>query len=216
MSVMALGFNLLPQERRFYDWLEGLSESAYGTVHLMAQVIAVGNDEAQAMALTNDMLQHRQKADKHWSDLTQALCKTFVTPIDREDISALAYGLYNMVKTVDKCQQRILAFHVTPINDDLLHLTQHMSATMAIIHPMVQSLRSIKNIQAFEGPIEQLHQHELVAERLVNESLVALMREVTDARVLILHRDVLNLIEHVYNHQNETANSIIQVVLKHS
>lgn len=213
---MALGFNLLPQERRFYDWLEGLSESAFGTVHLMAQVIAVGDDEALQASLTQDMIQHRLKADKHWTDMTQALCKTFVTPIDREDISALAYGLYNMVKTTDKCQQRILAFHVKAINDDLLHLTQHMSATMAIMHPMVQSLRSIKNIQAFEGPIEQLHQHELVAERLVNESLVAMMKELTDARQLLLHREVLGLIEQVYNHQHETANSIVQVVLKHS
>lgn len=94
---MALGFNLLPQERRFYDWLEGLSESAYGTVHLMAELIAVGNDETKLAGLVQDMAQHRKNADKHWTDMTQALCKTFVTPIDREDISALAYGLYNMV-----------------------------------------------------------------------------------------------------------------------
>src|SRR5438876_10845058 len=98
---------LLGHDDKFYDLLEASAEQADASVHHL--VALLGKVEHYDSPESLEQFVHSRRKDKQITqELTEQLCKTFVTPLEREDIQALAASLYKIPKTVEKIGERIL------------------------------------------------------------------------------------------------------------
>src|SRR6478672_11260446 len=98
---------LLGHDQKFFDLLEASAQQADNSVHHLVQLLArlERHDSPQSL----DEFVHSRRKDKEITqELTEQLCKTFVTPLEREDLQALAAALYKIPKTVEKIGERIL------------------------------------------------------------------------------------------------------------
>jgi uncharacterized protein Yka (UPF0111/DUF47 family) len=96
---------LLGKEDKFYDLLEASAEEARVSTDLLVKILS--NDGTMAAANIHEIIQTRRKDKRITQEITEELCKTFVTPLEREDIEALSLALYRIPKTVEKIVERL-------------------------------------------------------------------------------------------------------------
>src|SRR6266699_3340060 len=100
---------LLGHDEKFFDLLEASAQQADSSVHeLVALLGKLEHNDAQGSL---EAFVHSRRRDKEITQqLTEQLVKTFITPLEREDIQALAAALYKIPKTVEKIGERIVIF----------------------------------------------------------------------------------------------------------
>src|SRR5690349_15786584 len=97
----------LGHDQKFFDLLEASAQQADSSVHHLVALLTQLEQNASPQSL--DAFVHSRRKDKEITqELTEQLCKTFITPLEREDIQALATSLYKIPKTVEKIGERIL------------------------------------------------------------------------------------------------------------
>ncbi len=105
----------LGHDEKFYDLLEASAQQADSSVHHLIDLLA----KLEKSESTSDLAafaESRREDKRITQQLTEELSKTFITPLEREDIQALASALYKIPKTVEKIGERIL---ICPENSSL-------------------------------------------------------------------------------------------------
>src|SRR4030081_3551081 len=98
---------LLGHDEKFYDLLEASAQQADSSVHHLIDLLGKleHGDPPQDL---EQFAESRREDKRITQELTEALSKTFITPLEREDIQALGAALYKIPKTVEKIGERIL------------------------------------------------------------------------------------------------------------
>ena len=96
---------LFKKDEAFYDLLEASAAEARHCAILLKDVLAhLGGDSS---AQLETIRQSRRKHKKLAREITERLCRTFVTPLDREDIESLSSALHKIPKTIEKIAERL-------------------------------------------------------------------------------------------------------------
>src|ERR1700675_4766340 len=98
---------LLGHDQRFYDLLEASAQQADTSVHHLVDLLAKIDNKDSVRDLAA-FAESRREDKRITQELTEELSKTFITPLEREDIQALAATLYKIPKTVEKIGERML------------------------------------------------------------------------------------------------------------
>jgi uncharacterized protein Yka (UPF0111/DUF47 family) len=205
----------LGHDEKFFDLLEGSAQQADNSIHRLVDLLAKleHNDSPQSL----EAFVHSRRKDKEITqELTEQLCKTFITPLEREDIQALAAALYKIPKTVEKIGERILIcpadLHGRDFQKHLELLDQAAEEVMA----MVKELRKGTDVATAREKNARLQSIEGNADKLELELLRDLYHGDYDPKQIIFLRDIYELLEKVIDRCRDTGNIILQVVLKYS
>src|SRR5690606_12068960 len=91
---------LLGKDDKFFDLLEAGAEEAKASVDLFTSYLQKTANGTMAGSSLDDFIQTRRKEKRIRHTMTEELSKTFVTPLEREDIEALSFALYRIPKQV--------------------------------------------------------------------------------------------------------------------
>jgi uncharacterized protein Yka (UPF0111/DUF47 family) len=165
----------------------------------------------------NDFMRSRRKDKEITQEITQELCRTFVTPLEREDIEELSNSLYKIPKTVLKISERLLLCPVDLREDESLR-RQIILLEQAgeVIFQMVKQLRHGGNVVDIRERNSHLQQIEGEADKLVMGMLGALYRGEREAKDVIILKDVYELLERAIDRCRDAGNTVFQIVLKNS
>ena len=206
---------LLGHDEKFFDLLEASAQQADASVHHL--VALLGKLEHHDSPQSLEEFVHRRRKDKQITqELTEQLCKTFITPLEREDIQALATALYKIPKTVEKIGERIL---ICPGDLQARNFRKHLElldqAAEAVL-AMVKELRKGIDAASAREKNARLQTIEGDADKLELELLRELFNGDYDAKQIIFLRDIYELLEKVIDRCRDAGNIILQVVLKYS
>jgi hypothetical protein len=206
--------NLLPREEKFYGYIRKLcDECVTSAAHLETLVstenAARRNDAAAAIIACKAQAKILQ------AEVTRELCLTFVTPFDREDIQDFCSELYKITKTIDKVREYLNLHNITD--------TQELAAQAALIvqdargmDSMVKALVSGGKLKQIMALAEELDALENKGDAVLSGLLVKLMKDPTDARQMIMRKDIYDLLERVIDRYRDAAGIALQIALKHS
>lgn len=205
----------LGHDEKFFDLLEASAEQADSSVHHLIDLL--GNlergDSPQDLAQFADS---RREDKRITQELTEALSKTFITPLEREDIQALGAALYKIPKTVEKIGERIVIcpqdLHGRSFRRQVELLDQAAEAVLA----MVKQLRQGTDIRTAREMNDRLQTIEGDADKLELELLRDLFQGDYSPKHVIFLRDLYELLEKVIDRCRDAGNIILQVVLKYS
>ncbi len=149
-----------------------------------------------------------------WSP--EHLLKTFITPLEREDIEALSDALYKIPKTVEKFGERFLVAgpHVRDL--DLANQVGMLEKATDTVVLMVKELRKGVNLEKVKAQNDELQQIEGNADKLMVELLRDLYNGDHSAIRVIILKDLFELLEKVFDRCRDAGNIVFQIVLKHS
>lgn len=205
----------LGHDQKFYDLLEASAQQADTSVHHLVDLLAKIDNKSSAPDLAA-FAQSRREDKRITQELTEQLTKTFITPLDREDIQALAASLYKIPKTVEKIGERMLICPQDLPKPTFSRQVQLLDRAAETVLAMVKQLRKGMNVGTAREMNAKLQTIEGDADELELELLRDLYQGNYDPKHIIFLRDLYELLEKVIDRCRDAGNVILQVVLKHT
>jgi len=203
---------LLSREQEFCDLLEASAGEAAHAVDAL-KFMLLHRDDAVTL---HEFADARSKDKAITEKISEMLITTFVTPMEREDIEALAEALYKIPKTVEKFAERyrISADKVRDV--DFSNQVDLMEQAVHLVRQMVQALRSGRNLGGIKALQNQVQAVESTADDLLLEMERRFYEPGFPALKAIILKDLFNLNEKVVDRCRDAGNVISHVVLKNS
>src|SRR5512143_1134521 len=139
-------FSLFPRAEDFFALFKkqaALVRQSCGQLHeMMARFDRI---EERAKSLKD--IEHEADIVAH--QLFERLNRTFITPLERDDIHALASGLDDVIDSVEAIASRILLFKITKMTPQAMQLTRILEASGTQIEQAVDHLKDFKGLMGF-------------------------------------------------------------------
>jgi len=203
---------LLGYDDKFYDLLEASAVQAQGSVALLVALI----DKCRAAPQLDAFVQSRRNEKLINEEITEQLCKTFVTPLEREDIEALSTALYRIPKTIEKFSQKYIVCLDQVRGVDFSRQVQLLEKAVATVKTMVETLRRHANIEQVKAQNKSLHQLEGEADKLILGLFKTLYTGKHAPLRVIVSMDLYETLEEIIDRCRDAGNVIFQIVLKYS
>jgi len=205
---------LLGKDEKFYDLLEASAEEAKVSTGLLAKILA--NDSAAQASSIHDIIQTRRKDKRITQQITEELCKTFVTPFEREDIEALSLALYRIPKTVEKIVERLTICPARVPRESMQRQVALLEEAVESVSFMVKQLRNGTNIEKIQDAHARLQYAEGEADK-VNLALVKdLYNGPSDAKEVLILKELYDLVETAVDRARDAGQVVFQIMLKYS
>jgi uncharacterized protein len=205
----------LGHDEKFFDLLEASAKQADSSVHHLVDLLYKidNNDSFRDLAA---FAESRREDKRITQQLTEELSKTFITPLEREDIQALAASLYKIPKTVEKIGERILISPQDLPKGSFRKQVDLLDRAAETVLAMVRALRKGTDIRTAREMNAKLQAIEGDADDLELELLRDLYHGNYDPKHIIFLRDLYELLEKVIDRCRDAGNIVLQTVLKYS
>lgn len=207
---------LFGRDDKFYDLLESSADEARHSARIMGELMPCLGDTAAIQRGLEALSQSRRKHKRITQEITNQLCRTFVTPLEREDIEALSSALSRVPKTMEKIVERLL---ICPLNSHAESLVKHVAMleqAVGAVAVMVHSLRTNPHVEEIEDEYGRLQALEGDADRFMITLLTELFHGKAEAKDALFLKDVYELLEKAIDRCRDAGNVVFQVVLKYS
>jgi len=197
----------------FYGLLQASAGQARQSVQALHKLLSQPADATQNL---DAFAASRREDKKITQQIDEALCRTFVTELEREDIEALANALYKIPKTVEKIAERIQISRDRLGKVDFSQQIKLMDTAAEIVLTMVTELCKKLHLERVKDLNEKIQQAEGEADKLIMDSLRTLYTQEKDAVQIIILKDLYDLMEKVVDRCRDAGNVVAHIVLKNS
>lgn len=207
---------VLGKDERFFDLFEASAAEAKASVAIMAQIMETLDTSAHEKQL--DELANAKRKDKRITqEINTLMCKTFVTPLDREDIEALSNALYKIPKSAAKISDRLLICPLAPQTRAIIsRQIKLLGDAVDTVAEFVAILRQGADIEKAMDYNDKLHRIEGEADKLMVELLKSLYSGAQDIRGALAIKDISDMLEKAVDRCRDSGNIVFQIILKHS
>ena len=206
---MAL-FSLIPKDTQFFVDFVSLSEEIRRGAHLLKQMVASDPpDMAQADAIKD--IEHI--CDGRTRSIIDRLNRTFVTPLDREDIHSLAISLDDVMDAIDAAAAVLRLYRITQVRSGARRLADIICDSTERI---TEALRALEKRQGVLELAARVNQLEREADRVHQDAIVALFDEERDPIIVIKWKEIFDFLEAATDRCEDVGNLLEGVVVKHA
>jgi uncharacterized protein len=196
----------------FYDLLQSSASHARQSVQSLHALLS----DSAAPKNLDAFVAARREDKKITQQIDEALCKTFVTELEREDIESLANALYKIPKTVEKIAERLLICNGRLAGVDFSKQVKLMDSAAEVVLTMVVELRKKLHLERVKVLNEKIQQVEGDADKLMIDCLKTLYTTEKDAVLVVILKDLYDLMEKVVDRCRDAGNVVAHIVLKNS
>jgi predicted phosphate transport protein (TIGR00153 family) len=206
---------LLPKEDHFFDLLERGAECVHRCSKLLVDCCE-GPTYERRTEIVEQMRDVEHEADKVIVEVYEALNKTFVTPLDRSDIYALATDLERITDEVFAIALQVVlhALEVLPAGSQDLAELIHKGC--GEILQAVSLLRNTNELNQIRSCCKRINQIEHDGDQIYRLRIAELFRHESDAIALIKHKEFLEGLERTLDTCDDMANALETIVIKNS
>jgi len=206
-------FLLTPRDTKFYDLFEQDTRNLVVSAEKLVDLFDNYEDvEAKAKQLKD--LEHRGDAITH--EIIQRLHRTFVTPIDREDIALLANTLDDVMDFIEAAGRTAFLYRIAQPTERARELA---SIVAKVAYKLDQVMPSLRHRNQFQWILEQcveINSLENEADDVHHAALAELFQDCTDACEIIKWRELYQHMEDATDRGEDVANVLEGIVLKHA
>ena len=207
---------LLGKDDKFFDLLEAGAEEAKTSVDLFASYLKKAAAGSVTGFSLDEFIQTRRKEKRIRHTMMEELSKTFVTPLEREDIEALSFALYRIPKQVEKIVERLSIYPGRVPQAAFARQAELMSQAADAVVFMVKQLRGGTTIEKIRPANDKLQYAEGEADKVMLSLLKELYQGPYDAKELVILQELYEMVEQAVDRCRNAGNIVVQIVLKHS
>ena len=205
-------FGLIPKDEKFFQFFKEMTTNIIEAAKLLKDMLDKFEDPPASQLKIKD-LEH--KGDSITHQVIQKLNKTFVTPLDREDIYSLASKLDDILDLIDASSQRLIMYNVETISPEAKSLGFLILQSCQAVEKAVAMLGKKSNEQIFEACVE-INALENEADRVFREAITRLFKEEKDPIKLIMWKEIYEILERATDKCEDAANILESVVVKNA
>lgn len=206
---------LFGKDDKFFDLLEEGAAEARVSVNLLRrylQNLAAGGPPPSL----DDFVQSRRKEKRIRHLMTEELSRTFVTPLEREDIEALSFALYRIPKAVEKLVERLSIYPGQLPHSAFQRQAELLGAAAEAVEFMVKQLRKGTTMEKIHEANDRLQYAEGEADKVMLGLLKELYHGPTTAKELVILQELYEMVERAVDRCRNAGSIVVQIVLKHA
>jgi predicted phosphate transport protein (TIGR00153 family) len=207
---VALRFRLIPRNEDFYAQFNTLAAELRVGSELLEQMLG---QEPVVWDKVDEIKEVEHKCDHLTHQIIQRLNSTFVTPIDREDIHALAKSLDDVMDAIDACARFVRLYKIKTLRYGARELARVISLSVDQVQLALQALE--KHAGVSERAVE-INRLENEADRIHESALRRLFDEETDPVLIIKWKEILDVLEDATDRCEDVANLLEGVIVKNA
>ena len=205
---MAFRFRLIPREESFYADFQALADELKVGARLLEGMLA---PETPLWNKADEIKEVEHKCDFLTHGIIQRLNRTFVTPLDREDIHELARSLDDVMDAIDAAATMIRLYRLTTVRFGARELAQIITASTDSVRLALDGIEQHKGLLAHAIEINRLENE---ADRTHQEAVSRLFDDEKDPLTVIKWKETLDFLENATDRCEDVANVLEGVMVK--
>jgi predicted phosphate transport protein (TIGR00153 family) len=204
---------LLPREGKFFDFFNQHAElAAKAALELQALLADLTQLERRSRAIEKN----EKMADQITHQTVQLLHRTFVTPLDRDEIHQLITGMDDILDLMEDVATCVFLYDVKAVTPDAQKLAEICVTCTLKVKEAVGMLNSLDNADAILRICGDIDRLESEADFVFRSALAKLFREESDAKQILKLKEVYQLLESITDKAEDVANVIEGIVLENA
>ncbi len=203
---------LLPREEEFFDLFVEVANRNKEAVQHLRNMFEAGPERRTPHVEAIKRLEH--EADQVTHEVVNRLDRTFITPLDREDIHQLASDLDDVMDAMDGTARRAQIFRLGPAPQGVRTLVEVLQRMMNVLYEAVSRLKK-KGDEVIKYCVEA-KQLEEEGDSIYHESLGQLFEKERDAIELIKWKEIYDNLEATLDQAEDVANVLESITIKHA
>jgi hypothetical protein len=160
--------------------------------------------------------QIEHKCDGHVHKMLEQLNRSFITPIDREDIYYIAKELDNITDSIEATAHRFLMLNVKSIRDDAKKLAKMVSQCAEELKGVMEELKNMKTSKTLQNKIIEVNRIEDEGDMVFRDAVQKLFTGETEPLEVIKWKEIYEFMENTLDACEDVANIVEGVVMKHA
>ena len=199
-----------PRDRVYFELFEEAGQNILLASDLLDRLLSNYPDNKE---LAQEILVCEQEGDRITHDIIDRLNHTFVTPIDREDILALASALDDIVDFTEEVADYLGLYKIEAPMDQAIRLAGVLKDACRQISEAIPRLRGFRDISHYTVEINRLENE---GDRITREAVASLFDGGIDPMVVIRWKDLFERLEAAIDAAEHVANILEGIVIKNS
>ena len=205
---------LLPREEEFFDLFVAVAERNKEAAKHLHDLFQAPPDRRIALVEAIKRLEH--EADQVTHEVVNRLDRTFITPLDREDIHKLASDLDDVMDAMDRTARRSQIFRVgaaPPGVKQLTELIEKMVAVLALAVGCLKEKKSGEDVMQYCVEVKRLEEE---GDAIYHEGLGRMFDTEKDPLEVIKWKEIYETLELTLDQSEDVANVLESITLKHA
>jgi uncharacterized protein len=206
-------FRMTQREMTFFDVFEEASEISYQSAVILQDLVLHYQDpDAKIKALE----EKEHEGDKLVHVMMDRLNKSFITPIDREDLFVISKDLDTITDLVESTAHLFTMFDVHSVKDEAKELVRLIVAATSEVHAVTKEMKNFKKSTTLKDKVIEINRIENEGDRLYRRAVNALFTQEKDPLEVMKWKEVYEYLESALDACEHVANIILGVVVKHA
>ncbi len=208
-----MGLRLIPREEKFFDMFRAQATNVVEGAKLLKDLLEDYSEvdqkrmKIEGVESVGDEIAHR---------IMEKLNKTFITPMDREDIHALASALDDILDYINATAQRLQLYRVNTITDDARALANIILRAAEETETLVESMENLKDIKRLKARWIEVNRLENEGDKVSRHAIAGLFEKEKDPIEVIKWKELYEHLETAIDKCEDAANIVEAVVLKNA
>jgi uncharacterized protein len=210
---------LLPREGNFFEMFNQHADKIVEAARAFSQLVAHYNDPHLREQFNRDVDNAERAADRVTHDVNRLIHKTFITPIDRDQIHELINTMDDVADLIQDSAETMALYDVRHMTDEITRLTDLSVKCCERVKEAVYMMGKLADPATAEAALktcEEIDKLESDADRVMRAAMSKLFREEPDVREVIKLNAIYELLETITDKCEDVANVIEGILLEHS
>ncbi len=206
-------FSLIPREKVFFELFEKSAQNVVEGARSLSDLVEHYDGAEEKVKRITD-LEHQGDAITH--QITEQLHRTFVTPLDREDIALLSQRLDDVMDFIEGAATAMLIYRIARPSDRAREMASILVKATAEVDRAVVKLRHRNQLKGILEHCVEINRLENESDAVIRAALAELFDDTKDIVEIIKWREIYEMIENAADRCEDVADILEGVVLKHA
>ena len=204
-----MAFRLIPREEKFFTDFQALADELKAGSRLLEQMLEPAHP---LWNKADEIKEVEHKCDSLTHGIIQRLNRTFVTPLDREDIHALARSLDDVMDSIDAAATLVRLYRLDTVRFGARELAQIITSST---HQVRLALDALEKHKGILGHAVEINRLENEADRIHQQAVSQLFDDEHDPLTVMKWKEALDFLEDATDRCEDVANVLEGVMVKH-
>ena len=202
-------------DRMYFENLVSAAESSCAAAHYLVECLSNYQPEKLKEMLTEmHKLEHAGDTKKH--EMSSALAKAFVTPVDREDLALISQNVDDVTDGTEEVLQAFYMYRIQAVVPEAVEFAQRVEECCILMKQMLLEFVNFKKPQKLHSMIIDLSQREEVCDELYINATMLLPERCENVLDVISWREIYNRLENCADTCEHVGDCVDMVVMKNS
>jgi hypothetical protein len=203
---------LIPQDKIFFDLFDRLAAVVVLASYRLVDLV---DDFSDVKPKVDALERLEHEGDKIMHEIYENLNRTFITPLDPEEISKLASALDDILDYIEGTAQRMHNYGITETDTFMVELAKLIQLSVVELEEAVKGIRTIKNPHQIEHRCIEVNRLENLADDILAHAISDLFKT-QDSIAIIKRKDVYEYLEIATDKCEDAANVLSDIAIRHS